>query len=68
MDYVQVSEWLKNTILGIIILGAIGSIAAGFIIWLCSKLVKFSTFLVIKIFGQNLAKFFYRLFTTILRY
>lgn len=33
MDIAAVSEWLKNTIPGIILLGAIGSILAAIIIW-----------------------------------
>jgi hypothetical protein len=28
MDVAQVSDWLKNTILGIVVLGAIGSLVA----------------------------------------
>ncbi|EJV9415949.1 hypothetical protein N7891_004191 [Vibrio vulnificus] len=61
MDYIQISEWLKNTIPGIIILGAIGSIAAGVVIWLLSKLAKvlmsLNRYLVVQVFGANVAKF-----------
>lgn len=61
MDYIQISEWLRNTIPGIIILGAIGSIAAGVIIWLLSKLAKIiisvNRYLVVQVFGASVAKF-----------
>ena len=37
MDITVITEWLKNTIPGIILLGAIGSIVAASIIWLTNR-------------------------------
>ena len=60
MDYVMISGWLKDTIPGIIILGALGSLIAGFFIWFAIKLFKLIThlnrFILVKVFGENLAK------------
>lgn len=60
MDYVIISDWLKNTIPGIIILGALGSLIAGFVIWFAIKLFKLisylNRFVIVRVFGENLSK------------
>lgn len=60
MDYVTISGWLKNTIPGIILLGALGSLLAGFSVWLAVKmfklLIRLNRFVLVKVFGENLAK------------
>lgn len=40
MDFVLIENWLKTTVPGIIILGAIGSILASLIIWAAFKLIN----------------------------
>jgi hypothetical protein len=39
MDIEAIATWLKNTIPGIIILGALGSFAAGLILWIAKRLL-----------------------------
>lgn len=39
MDIEVIAAWLKNTIPGIIILDALGSFAAGLILWLTKRLL-----------------------------
>jgi hypothetical protein len=39
MDLAPLSDWLKTTIPGIIVLGAIGSILAALVIWLVNRLL-----------------------------
>ncbi|MDO6525453.1 hypothetical protein Q4519_07120 [Motilimonas sp. 1_MG-2023] len=62
MNFVEITEWLKSTIPGIIILGAIGSIAGTFILWFTIKLFK-ELFRLLNLFmnrfvGEKLAKLF----------
>lgn len=37
MDASALSEWLKNSVAGIIILGAVGSILAAFVLWVANR-------------------------------
>ena len=39
MDLTTISEWLKTTIPGIVILGAFGSLIAAFVLWAIPKLL-----------------------------
>ena len=61
MDITSLSIWLKTTIPGIILLGAIGSVSGVFLIWLLSKIAKlvWRKFVIsaTKVFGKNLFKF-----------
>lgn len=62
MNIVEITEWLKTTIPGIILLGAIGSIFGVIIIWFSIKLFKIvisavKTF-IDKVLGENFFKLF----------
>lgn len=56
----MISDWLKDTVPGIILLGALGSLIAGFSVWFAVKLfkllIRFNRFVLVKVFGDNLAK------------
>lgn len=49
MNYIEIETWLINTIPGIILLGAIGSIVGSIFLWMFIKIVKaFSAFFIEK--------------------
>ena len=61
LEYSHITEWLKNTIPGIIILGGLGSIFGIFILWILPKTARFAVnttkYFLIKIFGRCFAEF-----------
>ncbi|WP_337917119.1 hypothetical protein [Vibrio cholerae] len=69
MNIVELSEWLKSTIPGIILLGAVGSIIGSIIIYFSIKLFKSLTNAInvffVRLFGDNFFKlivFYMRLY------
>ncbi|MBM4941656.1 hypothetical protein H2659_17770 [Vibrio cholerae] len=72
MNYVEIASWLKDTIPGIILLGMIGSLAAGIAAWLLSKLykglIRLNNYLIVKVFGESVTKlgiFYLRYYYTV---
>lgn len=61
MDYTEISFWLKNTIPGILILGAIGSILGPLLLWVFYKFLRWFgrmiNFFILTFFGKPIAAF-----------
>ena len=65
MNYIEIETWLLNTVPGIILLGAIGSILGSILLWLTIKSIKiFAAFLLEKT-NEIIWKF---LFNTVVSY
>lgn len=62
MDFGSISSWLKETIPGIILLGAVGSLFGAFILWLLSKAIKALSGITLKILSSSTNKVFVNYF------
>lgn len=57
MSYSEIEVWLLNTILGLIVLGAIGSIAGSIFLWIVVKMAKASVGFLVEKSNQMLSSF-----------
>ena len=59
MNYIEIEQWLLNTIPGIVILGAIGSIVGSILLWITVKGIKYITVFVFEKTTELIWKFLF---------